>query len=366
MGRRGSSRIRDVTELGSPPRADELELTIIGPGHGESVVVHTGDGRWAVVDSCVNAKTGEPRALGYLNAVGVDPADSVDLVVATHWHEDHVRGMGQLTATCCRAAFCCPAVFANRELLRFIGTRQGYDVGQDGIWAKEMRDVLSAVLHGKARPRFAIANRRVLRRGECEVWSLSPSDGAAVRSARYVSTILSAKVRTEVPSGTLSPNQASVALWIKMGDVKVLLGADLERAGWIEILRSSTRPQGRASVFKIPHHGSDNAHESRVWDKMTTRGPVAVVTPFGKGRNRPPTRKQLQKILDMTKDAYITAEPRAAQSVKTLNQEAGKRSLDEPGIVRLRRGLESPDGWKVEMFGGACHLQNYLTRTADE
>ena len=363
-----------MIELQSPPGSDELEVAVIGPGYGESIVVHIGEGRWAVVDSCVNAKTKVPHALAYLDALGVDPAESVDLVVATHWHMDHVKGMGRLTETCRKADFCCPAVFTNREALTFVGAMAGHEAGLTGTLATEMREAVSALVRRKSRPRFAIANRRILRRGQCEVWSLSPGDKAVVRSVGAMSGLQSSKSPTTNLLGTLLPNQASVALWIKIADIAVLLGSDLQRAEWIEVLENSARPQGRASALKAPHHGSGNAHEVRVWDEMMTEEPVVVVTPFRGGRNPPPTRDDLRQILEVTRDAYITAEPRAAQSVEALvrgvdgailPERPSARTLDESGIVRLRRKLESPDGWKVVTFGSACHMRDYV-ELADE
>lgn len=374
MGRRGSPRIRDVTELRSPPGANELELAIIGPGYGESVIVHTGDGRWAVVDSCVSARTKVPQALDYLAALGVDPAESVDLVVATHWHMDHVRGIGRLARTCRRADFCCPAVFTSREALTLAGAMAGHDTGPTGALATEMREAMSALIKRSSRPRFAIANRRILRRGECEVWSLSPGDKAVVRSVGSASKELAVGKPAVALPGTLLPNQASVVLWLKVKDVVVVLGSDLHRTDWTDILGDVARPQGRASVLKVPHHGSSDAHEPRVWTEIMTEDAVAVVTPFRGGRNPPPTREDLQNILEMTSDAYLTSEPKAARSVTALKQEVGEASqgkpadptIEEPSMVRLRRGFESPDGWKVATFGGACHLQDYLRRTLRE
>lgn len=374
MGRRGSPRIRDVTELRSPPGADELELAIIGPGYGESIVVHTGSGRWAVVDSCVNAKTKVPQALDYLDVLGVDPAESVDLVVATHWHMDHVRGIGQLTKTCRRADFCCPAVFTSREALALAGAMSGHDFGPAGALATEMREAISALLKRRSRPRFAIANRRILRRDECEVWSLSPGDKAVVRSVGSAARERATETPTAGVPGTLLPNQASVVLWIKVKDVAVVLGSDLHRTDWTDILGDAERPRGRASVIKVPHHGSGDAHEPRVWAEMMTRESVAVVTPFRRGRNPPPTRENLQNILKRSCDAYLTAEPQAPRPVTDLEREVGKAiprrlsgpAVDELSMVRLRRGVDSPGKWKVTTFGSACHLQDYLKRELRE
>ena len=54
-----------MTAVTQPPCHDELEVSIFGPGIGESVVVHLGYGDWIVVDSCLNPRTRLPAALEY-------------------------------------------------------------------------------------------------------------------------------------------------------------------------------------------------------------------------------------------------------------------------------------------------------------
>ena len=91
----------------------------------------------------------------------------------------------------------------------------------------------------------------------------------------------------------LSPNEVAVAFWIEVGDVVVLLGADVEKVGWVEILSNSGRPGGKASAFKIAHHGSGNAHEPTVWKDMLEGDPVAVLTPWRRGGGALPTAKDV-------------------------------------------------------------------------
>ena len=43
--------------LAAPPRTDELEVSLFGPGVGECVIVHLGAGEWMVVDSCLDPAT---------------------------------------------------------------------------------------------------------------------------------------------------------------------------------------------------------------------------------------------------------------------------------------------------------------------
>lgn len=72
-----------------------------------------------IVDSCVQSN--RQPALDYLHAMDVDPAVAVKLVVATHWHDDHVRGIADVLATCRTAAFACSAALSPDELLQTIG-----------------------------------------------------------------------------------------------------------------------------------------------------------------------------------------------------------------------------------------------------
>ena len=69
-----------------------------------------------LVDSCLD-KHGIPGALRYLESIGLDPAQAVALSVATHWHDDHIRGMARLVEACGQAAFCCAGALSRKEFL---------------------------------------------------------------------------------------------------------------------------------------------------------------------------------------------------------------------------------------------------------
>ena len=105
-----------MIEPAAPPGEGEFELTLFGPGYGESAVLHVGTGVWIIVDSCIDTD-GTPTALRYLESIGIDPAQAVNLVVATHWHDDHIRGMARLVSACSQATFCCAATLCRSEFL---------------------------------------------------------------------------------------------------------------------------------------------------------------------------------------------------------------------------------------------------------
>jgi glyoxylase-like metal-dependent hydrolase (beta-lactamase superfamily II) len=87
------------------PTEDEVEINIFGPGSGECCLIHIGGGQWIVLDSCVDTESGRPVALAHLERVGVDPAQSVKLIVASHWHDDHIRGLSSVLRSCVAAKF---------------------------------------------------------------------------------------------------------------------------------------------------------------------------------------------------------------------------------------------------------------------
>ncbi len=84
----------------TPPNSDQIELTLFGPGFGECVAIHLGDNRWIVVDSCSDKTTGNPAVLDYFNTIGLSPQEVVKLIVISHWHDDHVRGLSKLVSSC--------------------------------------------------------------------------------------------------------------------------------------------------------------------------------------------------------------------------------------------------------------------------
>ena len=102
------------------PKVDELEISLFGPGYGESILLHIGDGKWIIIDSCIDKKSNQPAALNYLKNIGVDPSKDVKLVVATHWHDDHIRGLGRIVEECTEATFVCSTAIKNIEFLQLL------------------------------------------------------------------------------------------------------------------------------------------------------------------------------------------------------------------------------------------------------
>ena len=377
MGTPDRDGLRTVTngrEERSPPKQEEFEVTLLGPGYGESVVVHTGGERWMIIDSCIGA-SGCPRALEYLANIGVDPARAVDRIVATHWHDDHIRGMAKLVQVCRNAEFCCAGALCDKEFLAAVHALEQRHFSAAGSGVRELHSVFSQLESRASPPTFAFANRRIHVQGGCEVWSLSPHDAAFRNFLASVGRRFSGEGRTKMRVPSNLPNEVAVVLWIRVADIVVLLGSDLERPSWIEILKSEARPYDLASVFKVPHHGSPDAHEPEVWMRMLEPNPYAVLTPWRRGKGTLPSKEDVQRLLSETDNAFTTARTHAAAQTQAHRNPAVSRTLRDSevklrrsvmpsGAVRLRRPIDSGAKWKVETFGPACHLSDLVPRQA--
>ena len=368
MGGANLTIAQSVTQEEGPPGPGDFEVTVFGPGYGESIVLHVGNGAWIVIDSCLDPD-GRPHALRYLESIGVDPSTTVRLIVATHWHDDHVRGLAQMVETCREAAFCCAAALCRKEFLSLVQAIQGRHLSSVGSGLREIHAVFSHLDSTGKKPIHAIANRVVFQRETCRFWSLSPGDDVFQRFLEGVEETIPGQGSNKGRIKSLSPNEAAVALWVDVEDFALLLGADLDRRGWVTVVCDSERPAGRASVFKVPHHGSQDADESAVWKRMLESDPFAILTPWRRGGRALPTLGDVNRLRTSTPNGYVTSAgslwlpPRYSNRVvdRTLRQSRAqlRRLAPHAGAVRLRRPLGSDRQWTVETLGDACRLMDY-------
>jgi len=266
-----------------PPKSDEIELTILGRGYGESVVLHVGDNNWIVVDS-FKTKNKAVAALDYLNMMGLGSAYIV-AIVASHWHDDHIGGISDLYGASTQASFALSSALKRDEFLAFVGSNPFQSFGKVTSGVNELlqvRDIAretnrkALLLAGPAQYIFRRDSSRTSFNQNVYALSLSPSSA----DVQAFLTSLKPEAIRDTLRFTSERNDASVVMWVQVGNVAMLLGGDLEqtrsdRGGWTAIVQSETRPSGTvAEVFKIPHHGSKTGHSDEVWDEMV--GPNAI------------------------------------------------------------------------------------------
>jgi beta-lactamase superfamily II metal-dependent hydrolase len=358
------------------PANDQVEVSLFGPGYGECIVVHVRNDEWVIVDSCINSATGRPVAIDYLNSLGVDTQERVALIVATHWHDDHVRGMAQVLQACGKAEFVVSTAVAAKEFVAMARARRHLQLTSVSSGVDELYQIYDDLKGSSRSVTRAIADRPIkvfpstaLGHGhECLITSLSPSDEQVQISLDDISHLMPSTNETEERCVPRGPNHLAVALWFSIGPVNLLFGADLEetanpKTGWTIIVKSATRPSGKAGIFKVPHHGSQNGHSPDVWSELLDR-PVSILTPYVGGRTSLPKTNDLQRILGLSSEAFATA--RNTKIKSSARRPAGvDRTLKDFGInvtvaqprtghVRLRNGGKDDfETWSTELFSGA-------------
>lgn len=361
-----------------PPKEDEFEVSVIGPGRGECVVLHLGHNQWCIVDSCVGPGSKRPAAIEYLSSLGCNALEGVLLVLATHWHDDHIHGIARSLEQLPNAQFSCSMALNTGQFAKLVALTS--ETIQDGSGVDEFAAIFDLILERKAKkqptklvaPLFAIENRTLLtlpngaRRFPARVIALSPSDGTVKIALEQISQLIPKSGGEQRRIQNRAPNKTSVVLWIEVGSRRALLGADLEETGyhgegWSGVL-SSFHPSERAAIFKVPHHGSPNADSPGVWRDLLRPDPIAIVTPFTPGKGLPQS-SDLERLQVRTSSLYCSSVPKSKPpkrdpSVEKLVRHIPRRPLEGAlGHVRTRWSVTDTDSLPdIEMFNGAYHV----------
>lgn len=187
----------------SPPTIDGIEIRFLDVGQGDAALISSADGRHILIDAGPNPYQVE----GYLRNHHID---SLDLVIASHNHADHVGGM--------------PEVLKHVKVLNYMDN--GLPAAT-GLYRKIV-DLLT-----ERNIRVLSATPRVLTIGSMtiEILPLPP------------------------PTGT--QNNESIGVVVKSGEFKALFTGDSqveEISYWLAV--GAVTP---VTVIKIAHHGSDDA-----------------------------------------------------------------------------------------------------------
>lgn len=227
-----------------PPRGWLVAACDVGQGDG--LVVNNGGGHAVVVDAGP-----QPELIdGCLDRLGVTV---VDLVVLTHFHADHVRGL--------------EGVFDGRAVAQL----RVSPVREPAPEAERVAALASAA--------------------HVPVHELRAGDDLGVGAVR---------ARVWWPARTIEAgsvaNNGSVVMTLHVGGVGVLFSGDMEREAAAEVARASARdPESWAGidVVKVAHHGSSN-RDDRVLDGVSGRlALVSVGADNDYGHPAPATLKAL-------------------------------------------------------------------------
>lgn len=364
----------------TPPGQDTIEISLFGPGYGECIVIHLGYNNWIVVDSCINPKNKKPAVLDYFQQINLS-TDSIKLIVATHWHDDHVRGLSQVLDECPNSKFVLSNALKLDEFKSLVSSYINDPMIKSSSGIQELGGVFTSLIKTKKTPIIAHANTSIFKKEDkesnlsIEIIALSPSDASVLLSKLEIGKLIP-NINTEkrrLP--TITPNHSAVVIWIKVNEKIILLGSDLEnsknkKVGWIAILDSDLRPKQKAEVFKIPHHGSPTSYNADIWEHLLAKSPIAILTPYHKANKKLPKEDEIKKYCEHTERCYITTNPKVKKAKiehkidKIMGETARNRRLVNPnfGHIRIRSKISCADAnWSVELIDGAVELGKLLT-----
>jgi hypothetical protein len=317
----------------TPPDTDELRIDVFGPGVGECILVHLGNQRWAMIDSCANRRSG-PVATAYLSTLGVDLAEAITHVVATHWHDDHVRGLSEVYAAAPTARMFATSAVNVQEFRALTGVGPTGSRFSSGV--SELSRLVQLAQDRGSRVETVGASQRLLSSPTSVVtamWALSPSQDDIAISREYLAQLLPNTLSRSRRVPALEENDSSVAILLETRYGLVLLGGDLEHRasvrtrGWHAVVDLDTTPQGRAVFFKVPHHGSETAECPEIWASLVSPDdPICVVTPFTRTTPPLPRAGDRSRLKERTNRALLTSDrretpvPRTASVAKTIRE----------------------------------------------
>jgi beta-lactamase superfamily II metal-dependent hydrolase len=314
-----------------------LEVHVLGAGKGESIVLKMPDDQWGVVDCYASSTTDAATnpTVRFLRDRGVQ---DLRFVCMTHPHVDHFLGMVQLIDEFRPREFW-RASCLSPEHVKLIARYYKICAVVTGLetFSQSAKELLG--IYRRVREGVASRELRVLRVSSRMTLIPAPNELGSFRidciapSGNQVELYESAIWRCVGPDGQIiekltrsQHNNISLVLRITHGESKILLGGDLEKEGWAQVIGEYGGEQLNASAVKVSHHGSPNGYCDGLWELFAARvKPVAVIAPSRS--HRLPKPDAVRHISKHANSIYATCQ------TSGFAGDAGTRTVEPPPIT---------------------------------
>lgn len=342
-------------EFLTTPKNNEIEVTILGTGYGESIILFIPGVGWGIIDSFstkIKTNTVVP-ALEYLKGILPQQDRRIAFIALTHPHEDHYRGLDRILENFLGVTerVCWYSGNGTNELKQYLAFQKATGGRSLVGYPRVLTSIQNSIKNGAQLRRLSelteiIPNRRIdiedYGSTNVSLVSLSPS---ALNIQKYTEILLGAY---PVPGRTLKPiedrehNLISVAMLLKIGNVQMVFGSDVEtypntNMGWNAIITNRDFPDLSADLVKVAHHGSENGVNVSAWRKhASNKKPIAILTPFIRGNTILPSEKGTNDLKKYTEKIGITSKI----EFETNLYDYYSRNTVERGIKRKTRGFK--------------------------
>lgn len=296
----------------------------------------------------------------------------------THWHTDHIAGSAQILRNCPNAVLSISFALRTKELTQLILRFRQVPIKDNGI-----RELDELLLEMARRKKCNLPKSQIVLAGEgtrlytspdsypVSVYSLSPSAEATTSClAKFADFLMPEEGRVVGRLPDIRPNNTSVVLRIEFGERCFILGADLEdknspATGWDRIVECHLN-DGKAitEYYKVPHHGSSNAHNSNIWSNIMISDAIATLTPYKAGKKPLPAPEDVARLKSLSSNVYQTSittlKPVVRSGVIQKEIKAVTKSIRRVhgnyGYVRSRSHRNQPEMWEIGLYGAASAL----------
>lgn len=303
---------REPEEISALTKLDRslLHVFVCGGGFGEAVVVALPSRGWLVVDGCTAraplGSTGVP--LSVLERFGPPKEeDPFEIVVLSHPHEDHAAGFAQLVDA-----------HPPRRVMVTARAPEGpflHDAMSALLTGASSAPTSARLVHGEV-----LAAIRAVRRLVDEGVELVP--GVEPTSLMLGEAQIAVRGPHPCPHldgvfGDLAggrrdrANHASIVLELAWRDARVVFTGDLPTSPptGLSCLLDRHGHLSNHDLLKLPHHGSEGAHEPRLLAANSRTHRAWTVTPYS--RSRLPRVEAVRGLLEREQAVHLSARPAA-------------------------------------------------------
>jgi hypothetical protein len=354
---------------------DEIEISVFGPGYGECVLIGIGGHYWICIDSCKDTPNGRPMPMDYLSSLGVDISSELKILIATHWHDDHIAGLSEILSTAKGVDFYCP-VGMNEKVMgqlfcAYNGTRQ--IASRPGT--SEIYKTFKYLSDNQLNPKLISEASILLKQPDImgsqlglELMALSPSSFAVTQCLLLIGEHIASLSGPIKALRAPKENLLSSAICLSIGSYRILLGADLEysddhKMGWIAVCDLQEKVAiGKSNTYKVAHHGADSGDGPRIWSELLNEDPICIITPWRRGGNILPSSSDIDRLRMNSSRVYLSShtyvgkkkyDPTTNKTLRDFDKQI-EPYLPAPGHIRMRASLRSlasrsNDGWIIEL-----------------
>lgn len=297
----------------APVQAD-LDVHFIDVGQGDAVFLQSSGGTNVLIDGGNRWNRVEAKLISYLRERKVE---TLDAVVSTHPHADHVGGLEAVIGD-----FTVSAVYDSGK----VHTSKTFE---DYLTLIDSRDI----------PYYTPSRGETITVGDLSFTVLHPGD--------------------EVENYSL--NNSSLVLHLGYGEIDFLFTGDVERDGEAEILRSGLELE--AEILKVSHHGSKTSSQRQFLTALEPE--IAVISVGEDNKFDHPSPEVLERL--QIKDAEIYRTDRHGDVVVTTDGEsyAVTSSKDVLPISDTDPEIDEEENTETEKSAEKADLLNLNTASAN-